>query len=118
MPLINFTLYRSQGNNHLMEITQIMDITVAEVEHQIKSFVDFSSYPYSFHLQPTEYFPFSVIEFHEGAMWNSKVTRIFIRDNTQGGAFVITTQFFSESIGGFGARFRHYISTLMIINEG
>lgn len=99
-----------------MEITQVTDTTVAELESQIKSDIDFNSHLYAFHMTSTEDFPFNIIEFHEDVERDSKVTRIFIRDNEHGGVFVITAQFFSEAIGGFGAHYKHYISTLKIID--
>ena len=99
-----------------MEITQIMDITVAEAEYRIKADVDFNSYQYISYKEPTEDFPFRIIDLSEGSDWNSKITRLFIRDNAQGGVFVITVQTFTEGIN-WAVRYGHYINTLEIIEK-
>jgi len=99
-----------------MEITQIVDITVDEAERQIKSDVDLVSHEL-FQNHATEDFPFNSIHLYERELsWNAKVVSIYIKDNDRGGVFVITAQH-SEEAYLVGARFRHYISTMEIIDK-
>ena len=100
----------------LFEITQITNISVAEAVYQIKANFNYYPYPDIFYTSLSEHFLFSDIEFHYGSEWNSKVIRVFIRDNTVGGVFVITSEYFLLATSGHGVRFRHYISTFEIID--
>jgi len=111
----NFDL-PSDSPSMFMEITQIADITVEEAERQIKSEIDLDLYEL-FRNDATEDFPFNSIHLYERELlWNAKIISIYIRDNGRGGVFVITTQH-SEEAHLAGTRFRHYISTLEIIDK-
>jgi len=99
-----------------MEITQIADITADEAEYKIKSEINFDLYEL-FHRYATQDFPFNSIHLYEKELSrNAKVINIYIRDNGRGGVFVITVQH-SEEAHLVGTRFRHYISTLEIIDK-
>ena len=98
-----------------MEITQVVNTTAAEAEYQIKSDIDFSLFSSTSYGYPSEEFPFFNINLYEGGERYSTITRIFIRDNTKGGVFVITIQMYTEAIG-WGVICRHYINTLEIID--
>ena len=100
--------------DNFMEIIQIANITVDEAESYIKAAFDINSYRYSFYTAPTEAFPFSIIEFYDGIEFDSKSTRILIKDNNHNGVFVITVQNSVESVA-FWVRCKHYIGTLSII---
>ena len=106
-----------------MEITQTADIAVVEAIEKIKSEINFSalaSFAQFSHAPPTKDFPFDIIsflEFDENMYQDAKLIRIFIRDNLNGGVFIITTQHTLEATGGFGVRFVYFISTLKIINN-
>ena len=99
-----------------MEIIQLADITATDAEHQIKSEIDFSFYQNISIRYPTEDFPFRRIHLSEGSELDSKITRIYIKDNNHGGVFVITVRLNIEFIGCAGVRFGHYIRTLSVID--
>jgi len=98
-----------------MEIKQIPNITVEEMEDKIKSTIDISHYYFFFHEQATEDFPFVKIEFFDSIAWDSIVTVIYIKDNSNNGVFVITAQYSYEAIGGHGVRFLNILRSLEII---
>jgi hypothetical protein len=73
-----------------MEVTQIPNITAEEVEARILSEADRRLHPFVFNLPPRENFPFFWI-----VMWGyapAPAIDVFIRDNLQGGVFLITMQ--------------------------
>lgn len=101
-----------------MEIRQVPNISVEESEREIINAIDFNRYYDTSHMYPTEEFSFVRFIFYEGTEWNSIITNIYIRDNTQGGVFVITTQYTIEAkaIGNTGVRFRSFLSTLEVLD--
>ena len=99
-----------------MEVTQLTDINVDEAISLLKLEHDFDFYELSSYTYATEYFPFYSFSFSYGYGWDAKTTRIFVRDNTQGGVFVITVQCDIQN-AGFLQLTRHYVSTLVILDE-
>ena len=105
-----------------MEITQVPNVTVYEMKERLWAEMDPSLIYY--HRLPTEDDPFAAI-FQEDVIWEDDGSRIwlyvingvYIRDNNQGGVFVITTQFSSDGAEWFGSLFSRSISTLEIIDE-
>jgi len=99
-----------------MDIRQFPNVGVEEMGYNIINGIDLD-YLYHFNYSlPTDDFPFFVIELHSGTEWNSLVVFTYIRDNTRGGVFVITTQHSLEAMEGHGALFSHFIGTLEIID--
>ena len=97
-----------------MEIKQIPNVSVMEMEAEITNSKAFNNCT-TFHTPSTEDFPFVRIEFYDGDERDSTVTNFYIRDNSHGGVFVATAQYFTEAVGGHGVRFMHYLKTLVII---
>ena len=100
-----------------MEITQVPNTTVEEMEHKVSEAIDFSRYPINRHLQPTDNFPFVVIQLQDGGRLDSTVTSIYIRDNSHGGVIVVTTQHSFGERWIYGSDFMHALETLEIITE-
>jgi len=99
-----------------MEITQVANVTLAEMESKIISCIDFSRYPIGEHLQPTERFPFVRIRLVDGFSEHNKVTNIYIWDNNCGGVFVIKTQYGFEDWHN-PPNFSNALKTFKIITE-
>jgi hypothetical protein len=100
-----------------LEIKQIPNITVAEMEQNIISITDFNRYEEIFHNQSREDFPFVSFNLYEGLEWDSTVVCIFIKDNKNGGVFVITSQYINVAAEGHGTRFSNILRTLEIIEN-
>jgi len=61
--------------------------------------------------------PVSSIWLHmlSGYEWNSEVANYYLVDNTQGGTFIIKTQFFLEAEEGHGARFHYMLKEFQVV---
>jgi len=101
-----------------MEIKQVSNTTISEMEQKIVNSTDFDSYCEVFHSQLTEYFPFVRFTMFSAFDAGDIVTDIYIKDNKNGGVFVITTQYTEEAAEGIGARFRNFLKTLEILDLG
>jgi len=97
-----------------MEIKQIANTSVEEMERTIKDAFDLSHY-YFFREQYDDHFPFVGLVFYDGFERDSTVVSIYIKDNAQGGVFVITINYFLEAAGGHGIRFRNSLKTMVIL---
>jgi len=93
-----------------LEITQVKDIPAEEMVATIMANTDYRSYIITGF--STEDFPYTVFWSQEGDDYDSKVTNVLVRDNDQGGSFLITMQFFSEAEEGHGARLWNSIRSL------
>jgi len=102
-----------------MEIKQVPNITVIDMEQKIITYFEHNHYLF-LHSQATEYFPFVRLGFYGGTdlifEWDSVVINIYIKDNTQGGVFVITTHYFFEAAGGHSVRFINSLKTIEILD--
>ena len=96
-----------------MEIIQAPNTTVEEMEYKVMSTFVFYYY-FAFRSSPSEYFPFVGLIFYDGLEKDSIVTSIYIKDNTHGGVFVVTTRLTDEAAGGHGVRFRNSLKTVMV----
>ena len=99
-----------------MEIKQVPNIGVEEVWNDIFNEIDLDRIDYVHDAQPEADFPYYVIERYDGAEWDSLVSFTYLKDNTRGGVFVITTQHSLEATEGHGARFRNYVRSLEILD--
>jgi len=97
-----------------MEIKQIANTSVEEMERTIKDAFDLSHY-YFFREQYDDYFPFVGLIFYDGFERDSNVASIYVKDNAQGGIFVVTINYFLEAAGGHGIRFRNSLKTMAIL---
>ena len=93
-----------------LEITQVKDIPAEEMVSTIIANTDYRSYIITGFA--SEDFPYTVFWAQEGDDFDSKVTNVLVRDNDQGGSFLITMQFFSEAEEGHGARLWDSVKSL------
>jgi hypothetical protein len=96
-----------------MEITQAQNTTAEQTEQRITADFDPGNY-YFYHQPADEHFPFTRLIF-ESREPGGTITSIYIKDNTQGGVFIITARYPIEAAEGHGARFLNSLKTLSII---
>jgi len=97
-----------------LKITQTADITAAKAAEQTvlelrKTYADVSE-PEKSNLVDGLY-----IHGSDGTAWNAKQQDVYVIDNRQGGAFLITASYFTEAAEGHGARFSDMIGTFRVI---
>ena len=97
-----------------MEIKQALDITAEEMEQKILAGFDLNSHHF-YRQAADEDFPFVSLEFCDDFELGGTVIKIYIKDNTRGGVFVITTQHSLEAAEGHGIRFWNSLKTMSII---
>ena len=98
-----------------MEITQFPNITVYDKVYRISSDTPFDVCSWcSSGGIPFDDVLFASLCFHEDHMVNY-INRMTIKDNTQGGVFIISEQYPLEAAGGFGHRLTYILMTMKII---
>jgi len=101
-----------------MEIKQVPNITIEEMEQKIISYINSNRYYSTFHHQPSEEkdIPYVTFSLADGFEWDSIITSIQIKDNENGGVFVITSQSTLAALENLNSRFRSFIKTLEVLD--
>ena len=95
-----------------LEITQVVDTTVDEMVSSLQSKRQIGHIA-----EPETEFPYTSLHFSTGRDATSEVGSYYVRDNSHGGVFVITSTYFLEAAEGHGARFENAVKGLEIIDD-
>lgn len=102
-----------------MEIKQVPNTTIEEMEYKIEASFDFGFFS-SLRGQSPENFSIITLEFYDDLdfVGDDVIIHIYIRDNGNGGVFVVTMQYCIVGFTGAGVRFLNSIWTMEIIETG
>lgn len=95
-----------------LEITQVADTTVSETVSRLQRERKIEHVT-----EPEAEFPYTSLYFSSGGDASSEVGNYYVRDNSHGGVFVITSTYFLEAAEGHGARFKNAVNTIEIIDD-